>query len=64
MKLQHQCEVLRNRLKECSTNLLVEEEDKLTIDTSSPSNTVEIFTTFNEQIGLLVAEVSFVLIFN
>lgn len=63
MKLQHQCEVLRNRLKECSTNLLVE-EDKLTIDTSSPSNTVEIFTTFNEQIGLLVAEVSFVLIFN
>lgn len=64
MKLQHQCEVLRNHLKECSTNLLVEEEDKLTIDTSSPSNTVEIFTTFNEQIGLLVAEVSFVLIFN
>lgn len=60
-KLRDQCEVLQNHLKECSATLLIEEEDKLTIDASSPSNAVEIFTTFNEQIGLLVAEAQLLL---
>ncbi|KAK1360104.1 PX domain-containing protein [Heracleum sosnowskyi] len=60
-KLRHQCEVLQNRLKECSATLLIDEEDKLTIDTSSPSNAVDTFTTFDEQIGLLVAEAQLLL---
>lgn len=64
VKLVHQCEVLQNRLNECSATLLVEEEDKLTIDTSSPASAVEIFTTFDKQIGLLVTEVPFILISN
>lgn len=62
MKLVHQCEVLQNCLKECRGTLFIEEEDKLTIDTPSPSNAVELFTTSNKQIGLLVAEVSFMFI--
>lgn len=62
VKLRHQCDVLQNRLKECSATLLIKLEDKLAIDTSSPSNAVEIFTRFSEQIGFLVAEVSFILI--
>ncbi|XP_017258854.1 PX domain-containing protein EREX isoform X1 [Daucus carota subsp. sativus] len=61
VKLVHQCEVLQNRLNECSATLLVEEEDKLTIDTSSPASAVEIFTTFDKQIGLLVTEVQLLL---
>ncbi|XP_074344865.1 PX domain-containing protein EREX-like isoform X2 [Apium graveolens] len=61
VKLQHQCEVLQNRLNECTATLLIEEEDKLTINTLSPFNAVEKFTTFNEEIGLLVAEAQLIL---
>lgn len=56
MKLLHECEVLHNRLKECSATLLIEEEHKLTIDASSPSDTVDLLATSNKQIGLLAAE--------
>ncbi|XP_065865528.1 PX domain-containing protein EREX [Euphorbia lathyris] len=55
-KLLHECEILRNRLQECSVNFLVEEEDKLIMDTSSPSDAVDILTTSDNRIGLLLAE--------
>lgn len=56
LKLLHECEILRNRLQECSVNFLSEEEDKLTADTSSPSDAIDLLTTSDNRIGLLVAE--------
>jgi hypothetical protein len=58
-KLLHECGILRDRLQECSVNFLVEEEDKLTVDTSSPSDAIDLLTTSDNRIGLLLAEVSF-----
>ena len=58
MKLLHECEILRNRLQECSVNFLVEEEDKLIMDTSSTSDAIDLLTTSDNRIGLLLAEVS------
>ncbi|XP_040370616.1 PX domain-containing protein EREX isoform X2 [Rosa chinensis] len=55
-KLLHECEILRSRLQECSVNFLVEEEDKLILDTSSPSDAVDLLTTSDNRIGLLLAE--------
>ncbi|KAL5575561.1 hypothetical protein UlMin_017260 [Ulmus minor] len=56
VKLLHECEILQSRLRECSVNFLVEEEDKLIIDTSLPSDAVDILTTSDNRIGLLLAE--------
>lgn len=58
-KLLHECEILRNRLQECSVNFLSEEEDKLTVDTSSASDAIDLLTTSDNRIGLLLAEVLF-----
>lgn len=58
-KLLHECEILRNRLQECSVNFLIEEEDKLIVDTSSPSDAIDLLTTSDNRIGLLLAEVLF-----
>ncbi|GFZ04069.1 Phox (PX) domain-containing protein [Actinidia rufa] len=55
-KLLHECEILRNRLEECSVNFLTEEEDKLIVDTSSTSDTIDLLTTSDNRIGLLLAE--------
>ncbi|XP_057967915.1 LOW QUALITY PROTEIN: PX domain-containing protein EREX [Malania oleifera] len=55
-KLLHECEILQNRLKECSVNFLVEEEDKLIMDASSPFDAVDLLTTSDNRIGLLLAE--------
>ncbi|KAK6912238.1 hypothetical protein RJ641_024331 [Dillenia turbinata] len=55
-KLLHECEILRNRLQECSVNFLIEEEDKLTMDTSSASDALDLLTTSDNRIGLLLAE--------
>ncbi|GAV75448.1 hypothetical protein CFOL_v3_18927 [Cephalotus follicularis] len=55
-KLLHECEILSNRLQECSVNFLVEEEDKLIVDTSSPSDAIDLLTTSDNRIGLLLAE--------
>ncbi|KAM7498260.1 hypothetical protein LguiA_022674 [Lonicera macranthoides] len=55
-KLLHECEILRNRLEECSVNFLVEEEDKLIMDTPSPSDAIDLLTTSDNRIGLLLAE--------
>lgn len=61
-KLLHECEILRSRLQECSVNFLVEEEDKLILDTSSPSDAIDLLTTSDNRIGLLLAEVCFALV--
>ncbi|XP_057504653.1 PX domain-containing protein EREX-like isoform X1 [Actinidia eriantha] len=55
-KLLHECEILRNRLEECSVNFLTEEEDKLIVDTSSTSDTIDLLTMSDNRIGLLLAE--------
>ncbi|EEF44828.1 PX domain-containing protein EREX [Ricinus communis] len=55
-KLLHECEILRNRLQECSVNFLIEEEDRLIVDTSSPSDAIDLLTTSDNRIGLLLAE--------
>jgi hypothetical protein len=57
-KLLHECEILHNRLEECSVNFLIEEEDKLIVDTSSPSDAIDLLTTSDNRIGLLLAEVT------
>lgn len=60
MKLLHECGILHSRLQECSVNFNVEGEDKLVLDTSSPSEAIGLLTTSDNRIGLLLAEVSFV----
>lgn len=55
-KLLHECEILRARLEECSVDFLVEEEDKLVLDTSSPSDAADLLMTSDNRIGLLLAE--------
>lgn len=57
-KFLHECGILRGRLQECSLNFLVEEEDELTLDTSSPSDAIDLLITSDNRIGLLLAEVS------
>ncbi|KAE8680829.1 signal recognition particle 54 kDa protein 2-like [Hibiscus syriacus] len=55
-KLLHECSILWDRLQECSVNFLSEEEDKLNVDTSSPSDALDLLTTSDNRIGLLLAE--------
>ncbi|PPD76365.1 hypothetical protein GOBAR_DD26712 [Gossypium barbadense] len=55
-KLLHECNLLWDRLQECSVNFLSEEEDKLNVDTSSPSDALDLLTTSDNRIGLLLAE--------
>ncbi|XVF24762.1 hypothetical protein REPUB_Repub13aG0155400 [Reevesia pubescens] len=55
-KLLHECNLLRDRLQECSVNFLSEEEDKLIVDTPSPSDALDLLITFDNRIGLLLAE--------
>lgn len=57
MKLLRECQILRNRLQECSVNFLAEEEDKFTVDSSSLSDALDLLTTSDNRIGLLLAEV-------
>lgn len=55
-KLLHECQILQNRLRECSVNFLIEEEDKLILDSSSSSDAIDLLTTSDNRIGLLLAE--------
>ncbi|KAK9130640.1 hypothetical protein Sjap_011127 [Stephania japonica] len=55
-RLLHECVILRHRLQECSVNLLSEEIDKLTADSSSLSDALDLLTTSDNRIGLLLAE--------
>ncbi|KAK7261946.1 hypothetical protein RIF29_28270 [Crotalaria pallida] len=54
-KLLHECAILQKRLQECSLKFLVEEEDKLTVDTL-PSDALDLLATSDNRIGLLLAE--------
>ncbi|KAH9605038.1 hypothetical protein KSS87_016338 [Heliosperma pusillum] len=55
-KLLHECGILQKRLQECSINLLVEEDDRLMLDTSTLSDAVDLLSTSDNRIGLLLAE--------
>ncbi|KAK9100661.1 hypothetical protein Scep_024091 [Stephania cephalantha] len=55
-RLLHECVILRHRLQECSVNLLSEEIDKLTADSSSLSDSLDLLTTSDDRMGLLLAE--------
>lgn len=56
-KLLHECGILRDRLEECSVTFAIdEEEDRLTMDASSPSDAIDMLTTSDNRIGLLLAE--------
>ncbi|XP_068669145.1 PX domain-containing protein EREL1-like [Aristolochia californica] len=54
-KLLHECEILRSRLQECSVNFLAEGEDKFNVETSL-SDALDLLTTSDNRIGLLLAE--------
>ncbi|XP_016477209.1 PX domain-containing protein EREL2 isoform X2 [Nicotiana tabacum] len=56
IKLLHECEIVRNRLEECSVSFLIEEENKLVLEASSPSDAIDILSTSDNRIGLLLAE--------
>ncbi|XP_077221858.1 phox (PX) domain-containing protein [Tasmannia lanceolata] len=56
VKLLHECGILRHRLQECSVNFLAEEEDNFTVDSSSLSDALDLLTTSDNRIGLLLAE--------
>lgn len=56
IKLLHEYEILRSRLEECSVSFLIEEENKLVLDASSPSDAIDILSTSDDRIGLLLAE--------
>ena len=55
-KLLRECGILQQRLQECSVSFLVEEEDKLIVDTS-PSDALDLLAMSDNRIGLLLAEV-------
>ncbi|KAL1191343.1 PX domain-containing protein EREX [Cardamine amara subsp. amara] len=55
-KLLHECDVLQKRLRECSVKFHTEEESKIIMDSSSPSEAIELLTTSDNRIGLLIAE--------
>ncbi|CAN8269265.1 unnamed protein product [Cochlearia groenlandica] len=55
-KLLHECDVLQNRLQECNVKFHIEEESKLIMDSSSPSEAIDMLATSDNRIGLLIAE--------
>ncbi|XP_060186950.1 PX domain-containing protein EREX-like [Lycium barbarum] len=56
IKLLHEYEILRRRLEECSVSFLIEEENKLVLDASSPADATDLLSTSDNRIGLLLAE--------
>ncbi|KAG5618642.1 hypothetical protein H5410_018466 [Solanum commersonii] len=56
IKLLHEYEILRSRLEECSVSFLIEEENKLVLDASIPSDAIDILSASDDRIGLLLAE--------
>eukprot|EP01018_Ginkgo_biloba_P015535 Gb_30818 [translate_table: standard] len=55
-KLLHEAEILRQRLQECSVDFLAKEGDKNITNSSSVSDAVDLLTTSDNRIGLLLAE--------
>ncbi|KAK4349191.1 hypothetical protein RND71_031946 [Anisodus tanguticus] len=56
MKLLHECQVLRQRFEECNINLV--NKDDLVMDHPSCSDALNLLTTYDNQINLLLAEVN------
>lgn len=53
----HECDVLQNRLQECNVKFHIEDDSKLIMDSSSPSEAIDLLATSDNRIGLLIAEV-------
>lgn len=56
-KLMHEYDVLQNRLQECNVKFHMEDESKLVMESSSPSEAMDLLATSDNRIGLLIAEV-------
>ncbi|KAI4381973.1 hypothetical protein MLD38_007988 [Melastoma candidum] len=56
IELRELCRKKNRRRKIPVVNFLVEEEDELIVDTSSPSDPIDLLTTCDNRIGLLLAE--------
>ncbi|KAK4600748.1 hypothetical protein RGQ29_010394 [Quercus rubra] len=56
-KLLHECHILHNRLQECNTNLLADNEDNFVADSSSLADALDLLATSDDRIGLLLSEV-------
>ncbi|CAN1285662.1 PX domain-containing protein EREX [Linum perenne] len=54
-KLLHECEMLCDRLRQCSVNFLIGEKNNIVVD-SSLSDAIDLLETSNNRIGLLLAE--------
>ncbi|KAH0904493.1 hypothetical protein HID58_043996 [Brassica napus] len=55
-KLMHECDVLQNRLQECNVKFQIEDESKSIMESSSPSEAIDLLATSDNRIGLLIAE--------
>ncbi|XP_075650570.1 PX domain-containing protein EREL1 isoform X1 [Castanea sativa] len=55
-KLLHECHVLHNRLQECNTNLLADDEDNFVADSSSLADALDLLATCDDRVGLLLSE--------
>jgi hypothetical protein len=58
-KLLDECNIIRNRLQEYHINLTTGDEHDLVVDSSSLANALDLLTTSDDHIGLLLAEVPF-----
>ncbi|KAL0719394.1 hypothetical protein Bca4012_068718 [Brassica carinata] len=55
-KLMHEYDVLQNRLQECNVKFQIEDECELIMESSSPSEAIDLLATSDNRIGLLIAE--------
>ncbi|XP_050268397.1 PX domain-containing protein EREL1-like isoform X1 [Quercus robur] len=55
-KLLQECHILHNRLQECNTNLLADNEDNFVADSSSLADALDLLATSDDRIGLLLSE--------
>ncbi|KAG2317773.1 hypothetical protein Bca52824_020895 [Brassica carinata] len=55
-KLMHEYDVLQNRLQECNVKFQIEDEGELIMESSSPSEAIDLLATSDNRIGLLIAE--------
>jgi hypothetical protein len=61
-KILKECRVFRERLQECSANILAEEQNNLPVDPSSLPGALDLLATSDHRIQCLVAEVKFLLL--
>ncbi|KAI3759628.1 hypothetical protein L6452_07575 [Arctium lappa] len=61
MAVLHECELLHNRLQECSVNFLVDKENKPAVDTSL-SDAIDLLEKSESQISLLLAEAQLLIV--